>query len=286
MGASQSDRLGSVRNVFEALGSNTINEMLGVRRCTHWKVYIHGEHSNALGLAPQSCSVSRRKRGRRAEREPVDVDDDDLASEKQAASAVKLMRTLDDHADAAVEMVLRHEAAEDVEDEKKKAASDAESVATELVRALASNRTVERLYLGTRSCSRGLLLELAHSLKSNSTLRSLELQVCDFPAVEDNDEEAVCKAIAESGCLCQLKVVLDIWRGKVEQDLGTKIRDALRCNREAADLATQLGQVCRLDVAPGVSAKWKCAAFRLSLVSYWRAPSALPAHVKARALRL
>eukprot|EP00929_Paragymnodinium_shiwhaense_P121217 TRINITY_DN93382_c0_g1_i1.p1 TRINITY_DN93382_c0_g1~~TRINITY_DN93382_c0_g1_i1.p1 ORF type:complete len:293 (+),score=22.77 TRINITY_DN93382_c0_g1_i1:52-930(+) len=283
MGASRSVQLEPVRDVLHALGSNSIDEMLGVRRCTQWNVHLQGQHGNALGLAPQSCSVEGRDRGCGGG-EPLKLDDADLSdlfremtAEEQAKQDAKRNRKLEDYEDCEVQLVLCDDIAT--------LPMEAGIVVTELVRALASNRTIESLFVQMGSCSRALLSELTTSLKSNSNLRSLEMEVCDYVAFRGEDEEEVCKAIAQSGCLRKLSVVHGIGHEEHELDLGTKILDALRCNRCAAAIATQLGQVCRLGIFPGSSAKFKCPSFRLCLLSYWLAPGALPAHVQRRVLR-
>ena len=95
-------------------------------------------------------------------------------------------------------------------------------------------------------------------------------------------EEKVSEAIAQSGSLYKMRVNHGNAR---DLDLGAKTQDALLCNQWAADIATQLGQVCRLDEFPGSLAKFKCASFRLCLLSYWLSPQALPQHVEARTIR-
>ena len=102
-----------------------------------------GKH-RALDVVPHSCKVSGRDRNRE-ERKPLDLTDSDIwrdvTAEEQAQSDAKCNRKLKDYEDCKVKLVLH----EEVE-------PDGETVVTKLVRALASNRTVESLYIGTQTC--------------------------------------------------------------------------------------------------------------------------------------
>merc|ERR1712113_466827 len=93
-------------------------------------------------------------------------------------------------------------------------------------------------------------------------------------------EDEICEAIAHSGCLQTLSVAHGIHEDEDNLDLGKNIQDALLRNRCAAGIATQLGQVCRLDEFPGSREKFKDPSFRLCLLSFWLAPQALPQHLK------
>ena len=172
MNTSTSVELGPVRSVLDALSSNAVNGLLEVRRCTQWKVRLWIGKHRALDVVPHSCKVSGRDRNRE-ERKPLDLTDPDIwrdvTAEEQAQSDAKYNRKLKDYEDCKVRLVLH----EEVE-------PDGETVVTKLVRALASNRTVESLYIGTQTCSSRVLLELARSMSTNSTLRSLKLEVCDY----------------------------------------------------------------------------------------------------------
>lgn len=273
MGASASVELGSVQSLVDALRSNTAEGLLGVRRCSRWTVTVNGSASGALALAPTSCTISGRSRGGAA-RSPTDTEDlfRTMTAEEQANVDAEVNRQLQDYEDCSVELTVREDPV-------------GEAVLTELVRALASNCTVEGLFVYTDTCSSHMIAEFAHSLTRNSTLRRLELEVGEYIDVESGVAEKVQDAIAQTGCLHHLSIVHGVQFAEREYDLSAGMSDALLRNRCAAEIAMQLGLVCRLDEIPGSRAKFKCASFRLCLLSYWLSPLALPPDVKARAIR-
>lgn len=278
MGASASVELGPVRSVLDAVSNNAVDEMLGVPRCTQWKVYLWKRAHGALARVPASCEVSGRDRGAMPAT-PLDWNDPnmwrEMTAEEQAEADAKRERKLQDYEDCTVELQLH----EEVE------GTDGVVVATAFLQALASNRTIHRVYLGMQTSRKDVLLELTRSLSTNSTLRHLELEVCRYATCDGELEAAAYEAIAQSGCLQTLSLTHGSYDDECRLDLGQRIQDALLRNRWAAEIASQLGQVCRLDEFPGSRAKFKCAAFRLCLLSYWLAPSALPEHMMARAVR-
>ena len=97
-------------------------------------------------------------------------------------------------------------------------------------------------------------------------------------------EKNLCEAIVRGGSLQTVDIRHGWEEWKVK--LSYKLRNALHDNKSAADMATQLSQVCRLDKFAGSRETFKSALFRLWLLSQWLSPGALPQHLKSRIMRM
>ena len=78
-----------MRKFFEAMSSNAVEELLGVRRCTRWTVELSDGFSApcALDLPPLACKIWGRDRG--------------------SASVNKMTAKLLDHEDCEINLLLR-----------------------------------------------------------------------------------------------------------------------------------------------------------------------------------
>ena len=78
-----------MRKFFEAMSSNAVEELLGVRRCTRWTVELSDRFSSpcALDLPPLACTFWGRDRG--------------------SASVNKMTAKLLDHEDCEINLLLR-----------------------------------------------------------------------------------------------------------------------------------------------------------------------------------
>ena len=94
----RSVQLGPVRNVFEALSSNTVNELLGVRRCTRWAVTLDEAAPGALDLPPKSCTTWGRDRSNTGGKiyARLDRSDEDMVRDGSTGGDMRNRKLLND----------------------------------------------------------------------------------------------------------------------------------------------------------------------------------------------
>ena len=237
----KSSKVGCVRYLLESLRCNTVDKLLGVRRCTVWNVAVVDKFlaHDALDLPPLACRVTKQN------------------------------QNIPGCDDWEIDVVFR---------EKTENFQKTTKVLITLMQALASNRTVEVLRLQAPQCPNCLWKELIRSLKTNTSLRHLTLTFASrihlfWPHLTTRwrrVNKKMSEAVLRSGGLQTL-----LLRHNVQTCMDRMVRPFLhtkeaQCPRECAvAVATHLSQVCRCNTSAGTREGFKSATFRLWLLSYF-----------------
>ena len=231
----KSSKVGCVRYLLENLRCNTVNKLLGVRRCTVWNVAVADNLiSHALDLPPLACQLTRQNRNT-----PRYVDwEIDVFFQQGPGVLITLMEAL--ASNRTVEVL------------RLQAPKCTNSLLSELIHSLRTNNSLRHLTL-TFASPMPLLWP-------RPTRRWREVK------------EEMSKAVLRSGGL-QTLFLRHTFLKAADCPLtgGYELHSerAQRARRCAIAVATHLSQVCRLNTCAGTRAGFKSSTFRLWLLSYF-----------------
>ena len=232
----KSAKVGCVRDLLESLRCNTVDKLLGVRRCTVWNVAVADKFIApcALDLPPLACQLTRQNRNT-----PRYVDwEIDVFFQQGPGVLITLMEAL--ASNRTVEVL------------RLQAPKCTNSLLSELIRSLKTNNSLRHLTL-TFASPMPLLWP-------RPTRRWREVK------------EEMSKAVLRSGGL-QTLFLRHTFLKAADCPLtgGYELHSerAQRARRCAIAVATHLSQVCRLNTCAGTRAGFKSSTFRLWLLSYF-----------------
>lgn len=288
MGAEHSRDVGTARELLEAVRANSVNEKLGVRRCSSWKVFLRGRRrAEELALLDDFLAGGGGQRAAERDRERAIARQAALEHEagpctirERSARPLALPEPLDSEEKA--------RDPRDFEDSELTVlfADQEEGILCALAEAFGENSTVERLFVQTLHFTARVALALARTLARNSTLRSVSVEVESDVGWTKEEQPAITAAMVEAlrhnTCLLSLRLVQGVSFAEGRVDLGDEVDKALECNRHAFALARELGQTCRLDASHTGLGDWASVPFRFLLLAHFLAPAGrLPANLEA-----
>ena len=233
----KSAKVGCVRDLLESLRCNTVDKLLGVRRCTVWNVAVADKfmlNHRALDLPPLACQLTRQNRNT-----PRYVDwEIDVFFQQGPGVLITLMEAL--ASNRTVEVL------------RLQAPKCTNSLLSELIHSLRTNNSLRHLTL-TFASPMPLLWP-------RPTRRWRRVQ------------EKMSAAILHSGGLQTLflrHTMLKTADCPLTGGYGLHSPRRLCAYRCAIAVATHLSQVCRLNTCAGTRAGFKSSTFRLWLLSYF-----------------
>ena len=231
----KSSKVGCVRYLLENLRCNTVNKLLGVRRCTVWNVAVADNLiSHALDLPPLACQLTRQNRNT-----PRYVDwQIDVFFQQGPGVLITLMEAL--ASNCTVEVL------------RLQAPKCTNSLLSGLIHSLTTNNSLRHLTLTfasalpfwwTRTARRWTEVKekMSQAVLHSEGLKTLFLRHTFWTAAD-----------------CPLTEGYELHSVRAER--------ARRC---AIAVATHLSQVCRLNTCAGTRAGFKSSRFRLWLLSYF-----------------